>query len=293
MRRSLLGLALASMIVFAPLSSARADVVDDAYAAGSAAAARGEWPTAIEHWQRALDLLPGRSAELEYDLGTAYANVGELGRATYHLERALQPGLRPSVELAESARRNLGIVRRQAELQAEVADAEISRPDTWWDLFILALASPTLGWVSLVCAWALLPVLVLRDRFGRATSAAQDRRGIATVIALLLASIATIGGGLHAIGLDAAHRSPEAIALETLVEVREGPGMHVPVAFRMQGGSHVRVLEQRSGWTRVRLAGGLEGWAPDAAIARLDDAMPVRTRVRAAPSTDTPTDKPE
>jgi tetratricopeptide (TPR) repeat protein len=286
MNRSAIGLVLIATIVFAPLSSARADVVDDAYAAGSAAAAKGEWTTAIEHWQQALDLLPSRSAELEYDLGTAYANVGELGRATYHLERALQPGLRPSVELAESARRNLGIVRRQAELQAEVTGAEISRPDTWWDLFILALASPTLGWVSLICAWALLLVLVVRRRLGGATSAAHDRRGIATVIAVLLAAIATIGGGLHAIGLDAAHRNPEAIALDALVEVREGPGMHVPVAFEMQGGSHVRVLEQRSGWTRVHLPGGLEGWAPDAAIARLDDAQPVRTRVRAAPPAD-------
>lgn len=272
-----------------PIHSARADVVDDAYAAGSEAAARADWPSAIEHWQRALDLLPGRSAELEYDLGTAYANQGELGRATYHLERALQPELRPSVELAEAARRNLGIVRRQAELQAEVTDAEISRPDTWWDLFIIALASPTLGWVTLISAWLLLPVLVLRWKVGRETSAARDRRGITTVIALLLALVATIGGGLHGIGLDAAHESPEAIVLDALVEVREGPGMHVPVAFQMQGGSHVRVLEQRSGWSRVRLPGGLEGWALDDAIARLDEAKPVRTRVRAA----SPSDKPE
>jgi hypothetical protein len=281
-KRIVIGLALASTIVMGLPSSARADVVDDAYAAGSAAAAVDDWSTAIEHWQRALDLLPGRSAQLEYDLGTAYANLGELGHATYHLERALQPELRPNVELVEAARRNLTIVRRQAELQAEVTHAEISSPDTWWDLFISALASPTLGWVSLICAWALLAVLILRWRVGRATSTARDRRGITTVVALLLAAIAVIGGGLHGIGLDAAQRSPEAIALERLVEVREGPGMHVPVAFQLQGGSHVRVLEQRAGWTRVRLPGGLEGWAPDDMIARLDQPKPVRTRVRAA-----------
>jgi hypothetical protein len=173
-------------------------------------------------------------------------------------------------------------VRRQAELEAEVAHAEISPPDTWWDLFIAALASPTLGWASLICAWALLPVLVVRWRVGRATSTARDRRGVTTVVALLLALVAVIGGGLHAIGLDAAHRNPEAIALDELVEVREGPGMHVPVAFQMQGGSHVRVLEQRAGWARVRLPGGLEGWVPDDALGRLDQLEPVRTRVRAA-----------
>ncbi|MFV8752072.1 SH3 domain-containing protein [Nannocystaceae bacterium ST9] len=284
MRWTFAPLALTLALALLPASSARADVVDDAYAAGSAAAAAGDWPTAIEHWQRALDLLPGRSAELEYDLGTAYANVGELGRATWHLERSLQPELRPSVELAEAARRNLGIVRRQAEFQAELQGAEISRPDTWWDLFIIALASPALGWATLLAAWALLPVLVWRWRVGQATSTARDRRGVTTVIAILLASLAAIGGILHAVGLNAAHDSPEAIALDPLVEVREGPGMHVPAAFQLQGGSHVRVLEQRSGWTRVRLPGGLEGWAPDASIARLDEPEPVRTRVRAAPS---------
>jgi tetratricopeptide (TPR) repeat protein len=257
--------------------TARADVVDEAYAAGSAAAAQGDWTGAIEHWQRASDLLPGRSAELEYDLGTAYAHLGELGRATYHLERALLPELQPSVELAESARRNLGIVRRSAEFQAELAGAEISRPETWWDLFVVALASPTLGWITLVSAWAVLPLLWLRSRLD-GSGKARDRRGVASLLALVFAGVALVGGGLHALGLDAASDSPEAIALDNVVEVREGPGSHVPVAFQLQGGSHVRVLEQRSGWTRVRLAGGLEGWAPNAAIGRLDEGAHLSTR---------------
>lgn len=274
--RALLGL----LVVLALLGPGRAhaDVVDEAYAAGSAAAARGDWSGAIEHWQRARDLLPTRSAELEYDLGTAYAHLGELGRATFHLERALLPELQPSVELAESARRNLGIVRRSAEVQAELVGAEISRPETWWDLFIVALASPTLGWITLVCAWAVLPLLWLRSRLA-GSGKARDRRGVATLLAIVFACVALVGGGLHALGLDAASDSPEAIALDNVVEVREGPGAHVAVAFQLQGGSHVRVLEQRSGWTRVRLVGGLEGWAPNAAIGRLDEG--VRTSLRA------------
>jgi hypothetical protein len=135
---------------------ARADVVDDAYAQGSEAAAANDWAGAIEHWQRALELLPGRSAQLDYDLGTAYAQLGELGRATYHLERALQPEARPSVEVAEAARRNRGIVRRQAEVQAEVNDARVSRSPSWWDLVVDVLAGQALAWISLVSAWLLV-----------------------------------------------------------------------------------------------------------------------------------------
>jgi hypothetical protein len=157
-------------------------------------------------------------------------------------------------------------------VQAELVGAEISRPETWWDLFVVALASPTLGWITLVSAWAVVPLVWLRSRLG-GSGQARDRRGVATLLAVVLAGIALVGGGLHALGLDAASDSPEAIALDELVEVREGPGLHVPIAFQLQGGSHVRVLEQRSGWTRVRLAGGLEGWAPNAAIARLDEGV--------------------
>src|SRR5690606_17207320 len=158
------GWSAAALLVAALLTpgSVRADVVDDAYAAGNEAALAGDWASAIEHWQHALELLPGRSAQLDYDLGTAYAQIGELGRATYHLERALQADARPSVEVAEAARRNLGIVRRRAEVQAEVADARISREESWWDLVVAVLAGQAFAWISLVSGWLLVVALAAR-----------------------------------------------------------------------------------------------------------------------------------
>jgi uncharacterized protein YgiM (DUF1202 family) len=80
--------------------------------------------------------------------------------------------------------------------------------------------------------------------------------------------------------MEAADDHPDAIALDSVVELREGPGAHLPVAFRLQGGSRVRVLDERSGWVRVRLPAGLEGWAPRESVARLDKP-PMRSRVRA------------
>lgn len=282
MTRTHAALALALALVFAWPRAASADVVDDAYAAGSEAALAGDFATAIDHWQRALELLPGRSAQLDYDLGTAYAELGELGRATYHLERALQPEARPSVEVAEAARRNLGIVRRQAEVQAEVTDAQISRPPTSWDLAIEVLAGRALAWISLICGWLTVGVVAQRRwrrRHGQPTGASG--RGISGALALVFALVFVVGGGLHALAISAADDHPDAIALDATVEVREGPGAHLPVAFELQGGSHVRVLDQRSGWMRVRLPGGLEGWAKSESIARLDQP-PMRTRLRAA-----------
>jgi tetratricopeptide (TPR) repeat protein len=265
---------------------ARADVVDEAYAAGSEAALTGNWDVAIEHWQRALELLPGRSAQLDYDLGTAYASLGELGRATYHLERALQPEARPSVEVAEAARRNLGIVRRQAETQAEIREARISRPPTWWDLAIEVLAGRALAWISLISGWLMVGVVAYRQwrRRGRPAppraasaqnQAAEPLGGVSGALALVFALLFAIGGGLHALAIGARDDHPDAIALDAIVEVREGPGTHLPVAFELQGGSHVRVLDERAGWARVRLPGGLEGWAKAGAVARLDQSKAV------------------
>jgi uncharacterized protein YgiM (DUF1202 family) len=87
---------------------------------------------------------------------------------------------------------------------------------------------------------------------------------------LVFSLLLIIGGGLHGLAMEAADEHPDAIALDALVELREGPAAHLPVAFKLQGGSRVRVLDQRSGWIRVRLPGGLEGWAPAESLARLD-----------------------
>jgi hypothetical protein len=279
-------------------SVAFADVVDDAYAAGNEAALAGDWAGAIEHWQQAHELLPGRSAQLDYDLGTAYAHLGELGRATYHLERALQPEARPSVEVAEVARRNLGIVRSRAELQAKVVDAKISREESWWDLVVGVLAGQTLAWISLVSGWLLVGAVAARSwaRRGAAigsqgAGSAKAGGGIGGALILVFALLLLIGGGLHGVAMEAADDHPDAIALDALVELREGPAAHLPVAFGLQGGSRVRVLDQRSGWVRVRLPGGLEGWAPADSLARLD-APAMRSRVRGQRADPAPNDDP-
>jgi hypothetical protein len=272
-----LGFGLGGLVLALVLVSpnfARADVVDDAYAAGSEAALTGNWDEAIEHWQRALELLPGRSAQLDYDLGTAHAQLGELGRATYHLERALQPEARPSVEVAEAARRNLGIVRRQAETQAEIREARISRQPTWWDLAIEVLAGRALAWISLISGWLMVGVVAHRQ-WRRRAGRAEPLGGVSGALVLVFALVFAIGGGLHALAIGARDEHPDAIALDAIVEVREGPGTHLPVAFELQGGSHVRVLDERSGWARVRLPGGLEGWAKAGTVARLDQSKAV------------------
>jgi hypothetical protein len=249
---------------------ATADVVDDAYAAGTAAALDGRWPDAIAHYERALSHLPGHSAALEHDLGLAYAHAGELGRATYHLQRALSPAADPSPEVEASARRTLGVVRRRVELAAEAAGDRVAPDVGWTDVLAATFASATFG--AVVLAAGLLALV------GAATwlrgRAKVRRGGAAWLLALALAAAASfvIGAPLHEISARQATTEPTAIVLPNTAEVFDGPSARGPAAFRLHGGSRVRLMERNGAWRRLRTADGLSGWVRAEAVGALDGA---------------------
>lgn len=246
--------------------TARADAVDDAFAEGNAAAAAGHWAAAAAAYERAGALLGKPNSLLSYNLGTAHAHAGDLGRATLHLRQALDFRGNPTTELAESARANLVVVRRRAELAAATTGALIDRPQTWWDLVVEALRSPGIGWLALVCgvaAFALRLVEALRRASGRATRWA----GVAVWI---LAGVWAVTGSLHALSLRADRTAPPAVAIAATTDARDGPGAHRNSTWALAAGAQVRIVDRTPGWVLVRLAGGIEGWVPDTAVAELD-----------------------
>lgn len=264
--------ALSLIPLFALIAApARADVVDDAFARGNALVAAGDYEGAVRAYEEAEALLPGRSAALSFNLGTAYAQLGELGAATYHLRRALQPQAEASTDVAEAARRNLGVVRQRAEVAAIAGSLQIDRPETWRDAALSALRSPAFGWLALAAGWLALLLWIGRTRYREAARSALA--GLAAVLAALWLVI----GGLHGYALRAELGAPQAIALPAKLEVREGPGVHRKTVFTVQGGSRLSVVERGAGWARVRLPGGLEGWAPLSGLGELT-APPRRLR---------------
>ncbi|MCB9567543.1 MAG: SH3 domain-containing protein [Myxococcales bacterium] len=272
-----LALLAVAWVSLAP-ARARADVVDDAFLAGNQAAAAGEWATAIERYREAEGLLPGRSAVLSFNLGTAYAQLGELGPATYHLRRALQAEAEASGDVAEAARRNLGIVRQRMEVAATTAGAQIDRSESWWELLLAAVAAPLFGWLALGSGWLGLVITPLAARLrGGAAAGARSLVGV-------LALVFVVVGALHGVALRTQASAPTAIVLPAAAAVREAPGAHRKESFTVQGGSRVRIVEEVPGWSRVRLPGGLEGWLPEGDLGRLQGAP----RRRGAPSASRP-----
>jgi tetratricopeptide (TPR) repeat protein len=256
--------AVIACLTLAP-ARARADVVDEAFARGNQAALTGDYRGAVTHYQEAERLLPGRSAVLSFNLGTAHAQLGELGPATYHLRRALQSQAEASPDVAEAARRNLGVVRQRAEVAAAAAALQIDRPETWREAALGALRAPPFGWLSLGAGWLALLLWLFRGRLR------AQARGAAAGLCAVLAAVWAIFGGLHGYALGSEQAAPQAIALPAKLDVREGPGAHRKVLFAVQGGSRLRLTERGSGWARVRLPGGLEGWAPLPDLGPLSD----------------------
>ena len=253
--------------VVAVAAPARADVVDEAFMRGNRAAESGDWKAAVQAYEEAERLLPGTSALLSFDLGTAYAQMGEIGLATYHLRRALRAQAQANAEVAAAAQRNLGIVRQRAEVAALANAAQIDRPETWRDALFAAVGAPEFGWLALGAGWLALVIVLLRGRLGGRAPGGV----VGSVIGVLVAAYLVLGG-LHGYAVRAESEAPQAIALPAKLEVREGPGNHRKALFVVQGGSRVRIVDRGSGWLRIRLPDGLEGWAPQAGLGELAGA---------------------
>jgi len=258
---------LALALVLALPASARADAVDEAYVQANERARAGDWAAAVRSYERASELLGQPSSVLSYDLGTAYAQLGELGRASFHLLQALEFRGNPTTETAEAARTNLAVVRRRAELQAATSGALIDRPETWWDLVVEMLRAPGVGWLALLAGAVALVALVLR----RARAAdVRRRRTLAVAVALGGVACYAVLGTLHGLTLRADRTEPRAVILDARADAREGPGTHRAAPFSIAGGSRVRIVDRTPGWALVRLPGGIEGWVVESAVAELD-----------------------
>ena len=255
---------LGAAVIVLTTASARADVVDEAFLRGNRAAEAGDLKAAVQAYEEAERLLPGTSALLSFDLGTAYAQMGEVGLATYHLRRALRAQAQASAEVAAAAQRNLGIVRQRAEVAALANGSQIDRPETWRDALLTAASAPEFGWLALGAGWLALMVVLLRGRLG-----GRAPGGVVGSVIGVLGAIYLALGGLHGYAVRAESEAPQAIALPTKLEVREGPGNHRKTLFVVQGGSRVRIVDRGTGWLRIRLPDGLEGWAPQAGLGEL------------------------
>lgn len=231
-----------------------ADEVDRAVNEGHRAAKAGDYQSAARHYERARSLLPGRSAVLSYDLGTAYARAGRLGYAELHLRRSLQHEARPSSQVVEAARHNLGLVRQRAVVQAKTTGATLSAKERWTEVVAAFLGTRALGYVGIVMAWIAALAWIGVHHWP------QLRQRLPRPAPWILSAVAGILVILHILAVGGSYDSEASIVVGAPAVLREGPGEYRPEVAKVQASSRVRVLEKGTGWLKVRLPGGLEGW---------------------------------
>ena len=198
---------------------------------------------------------------LEFNLGNAYMQTGDLGRAIARY-LAAERDLPGDADLAG----NLAQARARVASSFERSGSTVlvdSVARAWH--FVPAGARQAIFWSGWIAFWVLLAV---RLAIGPATSAAA-RGALATALWTAGVAGALFGGSLLA---DEALRrmNPRAVLVDRDVVLRKGNGDGFEPAFAEALGPGVEctVLEERPGWLRVELPDGRTGWVRQAQAER-------------------------
>jgi hypothetical protein len=214
----------------------------------------GRYQEAADRYQEILDS-GFQNPDVHYNLGNAWYESGNVGRAVLEYERALK--LDPALG---DARENLEFVRqlladRQVPVGGPLAGAlgAAAARATPHRLALVATASYFLLFAALI--------------------AGVRRRGMAVWLARLAAVAAVILaislGGLVFRVVQTRARA-EAVVLAGEVGARTGPSDDYVLEFRLHEGTVVRLIETRDEWSRVAVGGtDLEGWLPSDTIERI------------------------
>jgi tetratricopeptide (TPR) repeat protein len=239
------------------LAAGQAQAEDSAAAAASAykrglelqahdpAAAQEQFRQAARHYEQ-LAAGGHQNSRLFYNLGHAYLQAGDLGRAVLSYRRAerLDPSdPRPQEALAHVRRLLPGCTAPPAPAWQRAVTASAWLSPAWrvW----LGAVGYLFGWLLLVAAWW------------------RSRRWLAFAgTPLLLAGLCVLGSAAWQFQQDALY--PRGVVCDQAVVLREGNGASFrPVrADPLPPGAEFRTLAENNGWLRVRLPDGTKGWLP-------------------------------
>ena len=191
-----------------------------------------------------------------YNLGNAYFQQGDMGRAVLNLQRAAQ------------------LAPRDADIQANL---DLARQQTT-ELFVqepaglAAILAGMTGWLTLnetamvvLTFWFLLGFLMLAYREINNARGRRVVQGIAIVVLVLL----LVAGVSLASRSFLQQTQPPGVVVTPSVAVSDGPGAGGTTSYNLTAGTKVNVLDQQGAWMRLAMPGSGESWVPAAAIETL------------------------
>lgn len=249
--RRLPAVAFLFVTVWGPV--ARADTLGDVFLRANQAFLAHDDATAIANYRSLIDSGVD-DAEVYYDLATAYARTGKLGRAIQFYERVLR--LRPG---DDEARQALAAVRQALarEVVTRHPEAHVKERAPLFAALTDDVTSNGAA-VAFLIAWLLAFGLL----FGRLFVKGEVPRLVVGValVASGLASLVT--GGLLVSKGWSDHGAHEAIVVTEEIHALSGPGHDFEEAWTAVEGTRVRVLAREGRWVLVRGPSEHEGWVP-------------------------------
>lgn len=252
MRRAWLGVALACGLALAA-APAGADTLSDVFLRANQAFLARDDAAAIAGYRQLIDSGVD-DAEVYFNLATAHARRGDLGRAIQFYERVLR--LRPG---DDEARQALTTVRAELarKLVTRHPEARVKERPPLFAALASGISSngATIGFLI---AWLAAFVLLFGRRFARG-EVARLVVGVALVAAALGA---VVTGGLLTSKAWSDHGAHEAIVVAEEVHALTGPGQDFDEAWSAVEGTRVRVLAREGRWVLIRGPNERQGWVP-------------------------------
>jgi tetratricopeptide (TPR) repeat protein len=223
-----------------------ADAFEVEFQAGNAAYEAGDYPAAIQGYERVI-ASGGVDSVVFYNLGNAYYKAGQLGHAIANYERAmaLTPGF------AEAGENLVKAVGETANKLPRPLRPAWQQALLFWDAGLMYGHVRLLSIVAWLAFWGLLAATLLR------------KIPYARSFAVLFLGLAMLSG------LSAwckAHPPQLAVGVQAAAPVRYGMSDAEAERFSLAEGDRVAVEAEADGWLRVRSVDGVRGWIRKEAV---------------------------
>lgn len=243
---------LLACIVMTFALPARAETVHEMFERANDRYWKGEYREAVDVYYEIMRL-GVEDTDLWYNAATAYARMGEYGRAAFFYEKVLR--MRPR---DAAAQHNLSIVRSTVarELSKSRADVDVNPKETVWEGILSWFTANELALIFLVFYYAFFIAILVRHFLKQPVGRVTASLFLFIFLALWLSSGAMLFGKYRVHFL--AH---DGVVLEKgIVMVREGPSPQSPRVFDVMEAQRVEIVESQGGWIRVRDDKERDGW---------------------------------
>jgi hypothetical protein len=215
-----------------------------------------DYQTAITLYEETLSSGQGNGATY-YNLGNAYYEVGNLGRAMLNYRRA-------AIYMPRDSNLSINLARVRAQRTT------ITTGETDWLNQLATLTNDTLTLFELsILVFIVWILFFLMLAIGVIHGADSNYRLLMAIVGVILL------GGLMLMGsrIYVETQRPSAVVMADSAVVMSGPGLDYLSIYTIQAAAEVRIMENSGDWVRFVLPDGRRGWIAQSHLTLVIDGL--------------------